>query len=191
VLRASIDESVAALDVLSDELRPQLAHVSQLTEYLRRDDITYQDELQWWTAPFAAYAGVPPETLASAAELQRVGVAREFPRHGSSERRGEVLMDSSKILVLSTESDSRADLLGCGEALSTVLLECTMAGMATCTLTHLIEVADSRDIVRTFIDKHREPQVLVRAGIAPTIEGLPSTTPRRPLNEILQFKEAR
>ena len=49
-------------------------------------------------------------------------------------------MDWSKILVLSTPEDTRADVLRCGEALSTVLLECTMAGMATCTLTHLIEV---------------------------------------------------
>ncbi len=191
VLRGSIDETAAALDVLSDEVRPQLAQASQLTEFLRRDDITYQAELQWWTTPFAAYAGVPPETLASAAELQRVDVAREFPRGGWSERRAEVVMDSSKILVLSTESDSRADLLGCGEALSTVLLECTMAGMATCTLTHLVELADSRDIVRILTGKRREPQVLVRAGIAPFIDVLPAATPRRPLTEILQFKEAR
>jgi hypothetical protein len=191
VLRDSIDESVAVLDVLSDEVRPQLARVSRLTEFLRREDVTYQAELQWWTASFVADAGVLPETLGSAAELQRVAVAREFPHRGSSDRRAEVMMDRSKILVLSTESDSRADLLGCGEALSTVLLECTMAGMATCTLTHLVELADSRDIVRTFTDKRREPQVLVRTGIAPYIEALPSTTPRRPLHEILQFKEAR
>ena len=111
-LRGSIDDSVAVLDVLSDEVRPQLARASQLTEFLRRDDITYQAELQWWTTPFAAYAGVPPETLASAAELQRVDVAREFPRGGWSDRRAEVTMDWSKILVLSTESDSRADLSG-------------------------------------------------------------------------------
>jgi len=106
VLRASIDENVAALDVLSDEVRPQLARVSQLTEFLRRDDVNYQAELQWCTAPFAAYAGLPPDTLASATELQRVDVAR-----GN--------------------------------------------------------------------------------GIAPSVEALLSSTPRRPLTEILQFKEAR
>ena len=55
-----------------------------------------------------------------------------------------------------------------------------MAGMATCTLTHLVELADSRDIVRTLTGKHREPQVLVRTGIAPSIDVLPAATPRRP-----------
>jgi hypothetical protein len=188
MLHSSVDESVAMLDVLSDGARPQLAQASQLTEFLPRDDASYQAELQWWTSPFAVYEGVPPEALASASELQRVDVAREFPCRGLSDRRADIAMDWSKILVLSTESDAPTDLLGCGEALSTVLLECTMAGMATCPLTHLIELADSRDIVRTLIGERREPQVLIRAGIAPPVEGLPAATPRRRLDEILQFK---
>ena len=189
LLHSSVDESVAMLDVLSDRARARLAQASQLTGFLRRDDASYQAELQWWTSPFAAYEGIPPEALASAAELGRVDVAREFPGRGLSDRRADIAMDWSKILVLSTESDARTDLLGCGEALSTVLLECTMAGMATCTLTHLIELADSRDIVRTLIGGGREPQVLIRAGIAPSIEKLPAATPRRRLDEILQFNE--
>lgn len=189
MLHSSVDESVVMLDVLSDGARSQLAKASQLTEFLRHDDATYQTELQWWTSPFAVYEGIPPEALASAAELQRVDVAREFPSRDLSDRRADIAMDWAKILVLSTESDARINLLGCGEALSTVLLECTMAGMATCTLTHLIELADSRDIVRTLIGERREPQVLIRAGIAPRVEDLPTATPRRRLDEILQFTE--
>ena len=41
----------------------------------------------------------------------------------------------------------RWNVLRCGEALSAVLLECTVAGMATCTLTHMTEIAQSRDII--------------------------------------------
>ncbi|MGA7053911.1 MAG: NAD(P)H nitroreductase, partial [Mycobacterium sp.] len=70
----------------------------------------------------------------------------------------------------------------------TVLLECTVAGMATCTLTHLIEVHESRDIVRDLIGQRGEPQVLVRAGIAPSLEGLPAPTPRSPLGEVFQVR---
>ena len=187
VLCSSVAESAAMLEVLPDEARAQLAQASRLTEFLRREDITYQAELQWWTAPFVAYEGVPPETLASSLELHRVDVAREFPSRGVGDRRAVVAEDRSKILVLSTESDAPADVLGCGEALSTVLLECTMAGMATCTLTHLVELDDSRDVVRTLIDEHSKPQVLIRAGIAPAIEALPAATPRRPLDAVLEF----
>ena len=97
-------------------------------------------------------------------------------------------MDWSQILVLSTPEDARADVLRCGEVLSTVLLECTMAGMATCTLTHLIEVDESRDIVRGLIEQRGQPQVLIRAGIAPPMEHLPAPTPRRPLREVLEVR---
>jgi hypothetical protein len=90
--------------------------------------------------------------------------------------------------VLSTAEDTRTDVLRCGEALSTVLLECTMAGMATCTLTHLIELRDSRDIVRTLIGGRGEPQVLIRVGIAPPMEDLPAATPRRPLDDVLEIR---
>jgi hypothetical protein len=115
-------------------------------------------------------------------------VGREFPIRSHDDRRPEVKVDGSKILVLSTPNDTNPDVLRCGEALSTVLLECTMAGMATCTLTHLIEVDESRDVVRSLINERGEPQVLIRVGLAPAIEDLPAPTPRRPLDEVLQIR---
>ena len=188
VLRSSVDESVAMLDVLSDDVRPQLVEASQLTEALRRDDASYHAELQWWTSPFALSEGVPPDALASDSEQQRVDVARDFPSRSHLDRRVDVAVDWSKVLVLSTAEDTRTDVLRCGEALSTVLLECTMAGMATCTLTHLIELRDSRDIVRELIGGRGEPQVLIRVGIAPPMEDLPAATPRRPLDDVLEIR---
>lgn len=187
VLRSTFDDSAVTLDVLSDEARPRLVEVSQLTEALRRDDATYHAELEWWTSPFAVTDGVPPSSLASDKENRRVDVGREFPVRSHEDRRPEVKVDWSKILVLSTPEDTRADVLRCGEVLSTVLLECTMAGMATCTLTHLIEVDDSREIVRDLIEHRGRPQVLVRAGIAPAMEHLPAPTPRRPLSDVLEI----
>jgi hypothetical protein len=188
VLRNGVDESAAMLDVLRDEVRPQLAQASQLTEALRRDDASYHTEMQWWTSPFALSAGMPSDALASASERQRVDVARDFPARSDTDRRANVAVDWAKILVLSTAQDHRANVLACGEALSTVLLECTMAGMATCILTHLIELDDSRKLVRALIDERGQPQVLVRVGIAPPIEDLPAATPRRPLDDVLEFR---
>jgi hypothetical protein len=187
VLRSTIEDSVARLDVLSDDVRPQLVRASQITEALRHDDLSYHLELDWWTSPFVVAEGVPASALASDKEHSRVDVGREFPARSHTDRRPEVKADWSKILVLSTPEDTRADALRCGEALSTVLLECTMAGMATCTLTHLIEVDESRDIVRGLIAHRGQPQVVIRAGIAPPMEHLPAPTPRRPLDEVFQI----
>jgi hypothetical protein len=93
----------------------------------------------------------------------------------------------SKILVLSTSEDNRSDWLTCGEVLSSVLLDCTVAGMATFTLTHLTEVDEARDIVRTLIGGRAAPQVLIRAGLAPPLEHLGPPTPRLPLSDVLQI----
>jgi hypothetical protein len=188
VLRGTVEDSPVTLDVLSDDVRPQLVRASQLTEAVRRDDWSYHLELDWWTSPFVEGEGVPASALASDKEHHRVDVGREFPVRSHQDRRPEVEVDWSKIVVLSTPEDTRADVLRCGEVLSTVLLECTVAGMATCTLTHLIEIDESRDIVRSLIAQHGQPQAVIRAGIAPPMEHPAAPTPRRPLDEVLQIR---
>jgi hypothetical protein len=188
VLRATLDDSVAILDVISDDKRPRLAEASQLSESFRRDDATYHAELRWWTSPSALTDGVPPSAVVSEEEGQRVDVGRPFPTRGRGARRTDVEQDHSKILVLSTVEDTRTDALRCGEALSTVLLECTMAGMATCTLTHMTEVEPSREIVRGLTEKAAIPQVLLRVGTAPELDSFPPATPRRALADVLEFR---
>jgi nitroreductase len=186
-LRCAIDDSLVTLHVLPEDLRPQLVKAALLAETARRDDWLYHSELDWWTSSFVVNEGLPPSALASDREDARVDVGRWFPVRSHTNRRPEVKVDGSKILVLSTAGDTNADALRCGEALSTVLLECTAAGMATCTLTHLIEVNEGRDIVRGLIEQSGEPQVLIRVGIAPSMEGPPAPTPRNPLRDVLQI----
>lgn len=188
VLRNSIDRNDVRLDVLPRELRSRLAEASELTESLRLYDSNYHSELARWTAPFEASEGIPYSSLVSAAEGDRVSVGRVFPVTHDSERRVEVPEDFSMILLLSTDTDSRADALATGEALSTVLLESTMAGLATCPLTHLTELRVIREIVGTLVDNDAVPQILVRVGITPATEEVPPPTPRRPLEDVLQVQ---
>jgi nitroreductase len=188
VLRQTVDASIADLDVISDDSRPQLADASRLSAEMRRYDSSYHAELQWWTAHSDSSQGIPQSALLSESEAQRVDVARDFPTGRERERRALVSGDHSKILVLSTYDDSRENALGCGEALSTVLLECTMASLATCTLTHMIELHASREIVRRLTGRTAEPQALIRVGTIPQTESPPSPTPRRPVSEVLQIR---
>ncbi|MEE3066808.1 MAG: NAD(P)H nitroreductase [Actinomycetota bacterium] len=184
----AVDESGVDLHVLGDDSRPRLAEAAKLTEDIRNGDWLYLAELDWWTTPYAVSEGIPPGALASDKEHQRVDVGREFPVRIHTDRRPELEADWSKILVLCTDDDDRADWLRSGEALSTVLLECTMAGMATCPLTHLIELDESRDIVRDLIGQAGEPQVLIRVGIAPSMDHPAAPTPRRPLHDVLKVR---
>ena len=83
------------------------------------------------------------------------------------ERRLEIPEDHAKVLLLSTDDDTRADALAAGEALSATLLECTMAGLATCPVTHLTELSVTRELIRSLMDHDAMPQVLIRVGVVP------------------------
>jgi hypothetical protein len=189
-LRAVVDHDVAHLDVIADDARPELWKASALTDALRLYDSGYHDELNWWTAPFESSEGIPHSSLVSAAETDRVGVGRTFPVVPHSDRRPGIPEDFAKVVVLSTEGDTREDALRSGEMLSRVLLECAAAGMATCTITHLTEMAASRHVVATLIEGPAWPQILVRIGVAPSMETVPPPTPRRRLGDVLEFRSA-
>ena len=188
VLRSQVGADAVRLDVLPDEMRPRLTWAAQLTESLRLYDSAYHSELGWWTAPFEVSEGIPYSSLVSAAESDRVGVNRVFPVTHNRERRAEVGQDYSKILMLSTDDDSPSDALACGEALSAVLLECTMAGFATCPVTHLTELSVSRELLAAETDHTDLPQILIRVGVVPALGEVPPATPRRPLADVLRLK---
>jgi hypothetical protein len=187
-LRNTVDRGKVTLHVLADDARPTLAMASGLTESSRRYDAYYQDEMHWWTEPFRGYQGVPPSALVSDGERERVGINRKFPAIQHGDRRPEVRTDEAKVLVLSTPEFTRADALNCGEALSTVLIECTVAGLATCTLTHTTELPKCRVMIQELTGSRAFPQLLIRVGSAPVLEDTPAPTPRRPLSEIMQLK---
>lgn len=185
LLRQRIEHSRVRLDVLPEDARPRLVQASRLAESLRLYDPAYHAELQRWTVPFEESAGIPHTSLVSTAEAARVVVGRDFPTDHQRDRRAHLHEDQSTIMVLSTDGNTRADALEAGEALSTVLLEATMAGMATCPLTHLTEVRASREIVESLIGGDAIPQILIRIGHAPTAEGSARRTPRRRLDDVL------
>ncbi len=188
VMTTSIDGSAVHAEIIPENLRPQLLEAAQMAESLRLHDSSYHDELHWWTAPFEAEEGIPHSSLVSAAESDRVGVGRVFPVISGPERRTEVSEDHSMILVLSTDHANRADALASGEALSATLLECTMAGFATCPVTHITELPATRDLIRSLMHHDAVPQVLVRVGVVPLAEKPPRPTPRRPLSEVLRLR---
>jgi hypothetical protein len=187
VLRDTVDAGTVHLDVIADELRPELARASRLTESLRLYDSSYHVELNWWTGHFENSDGIPRSSLVSGAESDRVDVGRTFPVSAHHERHAGAGEDQSTVLVLSTDEDTRDDALRCGETLSAVLLECTLAGMATCTLTHITDLWSSRNLIGTLTGRTTVPQLLIRVGEAPVIGEVPATTPRRPLHDVLTF----
>lgn len=178
------DPNVVAVDVVDPADRAAVAEASQLTDALRLFDSAYHNEIAWWTSPFDVTDGIPHSSLVSAAEADRVDVGRNFPVTDRPERRQHITEDEAQLVVISTPGGTRADMLRSGETLSTLLLDATLAGLSTCTLSHITEVPASRDIIGALV-KRPHPQVVVRIGMAPESDEVAPPTPRRPLSDVL------
>lgn len=189
VLQHLIDTDSVRLDALPEELLPELLEASAQTEAARRYDASYQAELNWWTAPFELDQGIPPALLNGVADNDRVPANRNFPAAGHPAGRGGVDHDQAAVLVLSTPGDTPADAVACGEALSMVLLKCTAAGLATCTVSHVTELDAARAVVAELVGRHGIPQVLIRVGRASELDEHPPRTPRRELRDILRTQK--
>lgn len=182
-LRMLVSPHYLELLTLDDQARDRLIAATRQASALRRHDMHYQSEIDWWAGHSESFEGVPPESLISDAEASRVPVGRTFPSAPHSARRPDT-EDHAALLVLCSETDSLTDWLRTGEALSAVLLECTVAGLATCPLTHITELPTGRSLLGNLVQRPYLPQLLLRIGTAPDGEQGPPPTPRRPLKDI-------
>lgn len=184
---ASEHTDAVRIDTLPEDHRATVAELSNVTDAVRLYDTAYHTELDWWTDTFASDAGIPTTALISAPESDRVAVGRSFPVTNQPERRGDIDEDRAHILVVSSVDSSSESVLRCGEVLSAALLDATMAGLATCIVTHVTELASGRDVVASLIGNRAIPQALIRVGRAPTLESPPPPTPRRDVHDILRL----
>ncbi|CAA0094183.1 Putative NAD(P)H nitroreductase [Mycolicibacterium vanbaalenii] len=149
-------------------------------------DSGYADELTMWSGRHAAAVGVParnvPETDPAAAVPARVfaGPALSQPPCAPP------AYDNGVLLALGTSTDDDMSRLRAGEATSSALLTATARGLATCLVSEVLEVAETRTMVRSEIfDDRYDPQMLMRVGWAPVDADPLPATPRRPINERL------
>ncbi|KKF01961.1 Acg family FMN-binding oxidoreductase [Mycolicibacterium obuense] len=188
-LHTSEHADAVRLDTIADQHRSTVAELSQLTDAIRMFDTDYHSELDWWTDTFATDVGIPATALISAPESDRVAIGRNFPVTNQPERRAEIAEDRAHLLVVSSVDDSADSVLRCGEALSAILLDATMAGLATCIVTHVTELASGRDVVASLTGSHAIPQALIRIGRIDALESPPPPTPRREVHDVLHLRE--
>jgi len=171
-----------SLTLLGSDAQPRMVEAARCSAAARRYDPAYHAELYWWAGHEGATEGVPDTALPVEGAVQ---VGRDFPIGTlTSPSPGP---DRAALAVIGTDADTRLDWLRSGEALSYVLLTATARGLATCPVTHLTEVAESRRVVgdaaATGGERQPFPQAVVRLGAGSKSE-LPQTG-RRPLDEVL------
>ncbi|WP_149831251.1 Acg family FMN-binding oxidoreductase [Streptomyces tailanensis] len=89
------------------------------------------------------------------------------------------------LALLSTRGDAPADWLIAGQALERVLLEATLAGLATSLTSHPRETPDLRLLARDPLSGTGHVQMVLRIGYGP--HG--PATPRRPVREVLDIAQ--
>jgi hypothetical protein len=171
-----------ALDRLKTIVAQAVWHHSTNVDYLR--------ELTTWTGRYGSVAGVParttPPTDPAAPIPGRLfaGPALTQPADASSAN------DKAVILALGTETDDPLARLRAGEAMSVVLLTATAMGLASCPITEPLEIAKTRDMVRSEVfGTSGYPQVLLRVGWAPINADPLPPTPRRELSQVVEYTE--
>ncbi|HJT94688.1 MAG TPA: nitroreductase family protein [Mycobacterium sp.] len=146
------------------------------------NDGEYLSELVAWSGRHAAFAGVPARN-SPAPDLAAKLPGRSFAATALTQPpETTAAHDNAEVLALGTRDDDELARLRAGEATSLVLLTATALGLASCPITEPLEIAQTRDGVRSDIfDDNEFPQMLLRVGWAPVnADPLPST-PRWPL----------
>lgn len=151
-------------------------------------DSDYAEELTAWSGRHAATEGVParnaPESDPVAGVPARVfaGTALDQPPHAPP------AYDNGVLLALGTTSDDQLARLRAGEATSSALLTATARGLATCLVSEVLEVMETRKMLRSeiFDDRHY-PQMLMRVGWAPADADPIPATPRRPVSDRVTY----
>lgn len=148
----------------------------------------YLAELMAWSGRHASATGVPAGNTPESDPTAKIP-GRLFASPALVESSGSSAADDDAVvLALGTRGDDRLARLRAGEATSLVLLTATSLGLASCPVTEPLEVANTREAVRSEIfGDANYPQMLLRVGWAPiNADPLPST-PRRELSDFVEW----
>lgn len=181
LVRAAREQGASLVLAQDDRSRGELVDAVQYAGSVHRELPEYWREFAQWTG---VHGGEPTQEIA---ESQPATLSRDFALITAGELPVPVLDDGAVLAVLATGGDSYESWLRAGEALSAVLIEATRNGLATCTLSQVGEVADSRVAVRhTVLGDIGQPQLAVRIGWPVTREYPGPRSPRRPVSESIE-----
>jgi len=183
-------EGASLFTITEPSHRAAAALLSQRAEVIEEADPGYRSELRAWvTEDQWRGDGVPTATLPRAREPSRDVVPpmdvplRNFgdPGDAGMPEDGHTNLNQC-LLVLGTDGDDPLSWLQAGEALERVWLEVTRAGYAMSLFTQVIEVASTREELRSQLGLSMQPHVLLRVGRAPATP----MSRRRKLVEVLR-----
>jgi len=179
LVAAAAAEGAELLEITRAEDRLTVAIESQRADAQENADPAYRAELRIWTSNDPLRDdGVPTSAIPYGAAGGHDDIpVREFDTTGAGELPTETRSGMNQcLLLLGTEADSRDAWIRAGEGLEHALLEIARHGYAVSPITQLIELPNTRAMLRRGLRLAMQPHVLLRVGRAPAT---PSTRRRR------------
>lgn len=172
--------------VIEPYARAALCRAIEEADQAQRANAAYARELYRWTGRArTAVDGVPAANAPTAAGYGDVKLRAFEGTDSPSAPRPAYETGAGELLVLGTAADDTIARLRAGEATSAVLLAATAQGLLSCPLTQPLEIAQTRQVVEQINGAGIVPQMVVRVGW-PALGTRPlPTTPRRPLDDVL------
>jgi hypothetical protein len=170
------------------EALPRLQNIVAQAVWRHATDHDYLTELTTWSGRYASLAGVPARNAPRSDPTAPVP-PRLFAGPALAQPLGtESVDDRAAVLALGTNDDSTLARLRAGEATSLVLLSATALGLASCPVTEPLEITETRDAVQIEVfGISGFPQMLLRIGWAPVNADPLPATPRRPLEDVVEY----
>ena len=179
VVSAAAAEGAELIEITRPEDRLTLAIEAQRADAQENADPAYRAELRVWTSNDPLRDdGVPTSAIPYGAAGGHDDIpVREFDTTGAGELPTETRSGMNQcLLMLGTATDSRDAWVQAGEGLEHALLEIARHGYAVSPITQLIELPNTRAMVRRELRMVMQPHVLLRVGRAPAT---PATRRRR------------
>lgn len=170
----------ARLTILDHGDAAGLLALVRTAEARLRHDESYRAEIGRWTTDDPhRLDGVPTRSFGPASKQESLPVRDFGVVRATDRRRVEQFEAEPTIAVVATVGDDRVDWLQAGVALQRVLLEATVAGIATSCMSQPLQVPPLRELYDG--SKSVATQMILRLGYAPQSPA----TPRRPVGQVL------
>jgi nitroreductase len=185
-LRRTAQAEGARLHVLRADDVIEIAGAAARAQHVEDLDPEWVDELSYWVSGSGRPGlGLPDEVIPSTAPQTTVP-GRHFG-HGGRLPVSEGHDHAAVYAILYGDEDTPLAWLQGGEACSAVWLEAIEHGLAVLPLSGVVEVPQTRQIIRQLLAGLGEPLLVLRLGVADPDHAGPPRTPRLPAEQTVEI----
>ncbi|WP_433790787.1 Acg family FMN-binding oxidoreductase [Actinoplanes sp. CA-252034] len=182
---AAVESTGAGLHLLRPDQVYDLAAAADHAQRAEAEDLAWQAELHYWTGGTRPLGSGIPDTAIPDRATQTTVPGRDFGHHGDLPVSAEHQNDAA-FAILYGPGVGEVDWLRAGEALSAAWLTATELGLSVLPLSATIEVAVTRERMRSLLSGLGRPHLVLRFTTGDPAATATPHTPRLPTDQIIE-----